>query len=101
VIPRDRPFEVVGEVRVMKPEDIRKRIKNFRDEAREAAENFPDSKFIIVANMPPYAIDGKREVRRDEIGGRPEIDAVFFRDELEEMLEQLADWGVTKQASLS
>lgn len=101
VIPRERPFEVVGEVRVMKPEDIRKRIKNFRDEAREAAENFPDSKFIIVANMPPYAIDGMREERRTEIGDRPEIDAVFFRDELEDILDQLEDWGVTRQATLS
>jgi len=101
-VPKESPYEVVGEVRVMKPEDIKKRIKNFRDEAREAAQNFPDCKFVIFANLPPYALEGQREERRLEIGDRPEIDAVFFRDELEDrVLDQLQEWGVTRQTSLS
>lgn len=101
VISRDGPIQVIGETRVMKLEDFRKRIKNFRDEAREAAINHPDCYFVVVASMPTHALENRREEIRGEINSHPRIDRVFFSDELDDLVEQLEDWGVNKMAQSS
>ena len=103
VIPDSQPYEVIGEVRVIQQKDRVKRFKEFRSEAADAAVNFPDSRFVAVANMGAYIerLDD-REALRDEItkSGTSEIGAVFFHDEREEMLNQLKEWNVTRQGRL-
>jgi len=60
----------------------------------------------VVANLGrQYLEDHGRETVRDEITKNvmSEIDVVFFHDEREECIEQLEEWGVSKnpQQSLS
>jgi hypothetical protein len=53
----------------------------------------------VVANLGrQYLADHGRETVRNEItkGGMSEIDGVFFHDEREECIEQLEEWGVSK-----
>lgn len=92
VVPDPDNVQVVGEVRVVRPEDIKKRVKNFRDEAREAAKNFPDARFAAIVNLPPYALNDQRDQRRSTIEA-PEIDGVFFRDELDDLVSTVSDWS--------
>lgn len=103
VIPDSRPYEVIGEVRVIQQKDREKRFKEFRSEATEAATNFPDARFIAIANMGAYIEHHEnRESMRSAItkDGSSEIDAVFFHDEREELLDQLQEWNVSRQEKL-
>jgi hypothetical protein len=103
VIPESNPYDVIGEVRVIQQKDREKRFKEFRSEAAEGAVNFPEAKFVAVANMGAYIERCEdREVLRDAITKQDssEIDAVFFHDEREELLNQLKEWGVTRQETL-
>jgi len=106
VIPESTPYEVVGEVRVIQRTDKEKRFKEFRSEANEASENFPEAKFVAVANLgKEYLEQRDREEVRAEItkNGTSEIDAVIFHDERDELLGTLDNWGVSKdpQTTLS
>jgi hypothetical protein len=99
VIPDSAPYEIIGEIRVIQQKDKQKRFKEFRTEAHEAHDNFDDIKFVVVANLGrQYLADHGRETVRNEItkGGMSEIDGVFFHDEREECIEQLEEWGVSK-----
>jgi hypothetical protein len=103
VIPDAEPYDVIGEVRVIQKTDKEKRFKEFRSEALEAKDNFGDVRFVAVANLgQQYLSDRDREEVRNEITkhGSTEIDAVVFHDEREEFLQQLRDWGVSKQQKL-
>lgn len=103
VIPESEPYEVIGEVRVIQRKDREKRFKEFRSEAAAAATNFPDARFVAVANMGAYIEHhDDRESLRDGItkNGSSEIDAVFFHDERDEILDQLSEWGVTRQSKI-
>ena len=103
VIPESEPYEVIGEVRVIQRKDREKRFKEFRSEAAAAATNFPDARFVAVANMGAYIEHhDDRESLRDGItkNGSSEIDAVFFHDERDELLDQLSEWGVTRQSKI-
>lgn len=103
VIPESEPYEVIGEVRVIQRKDREKRFKEFRSEAAAAATNFPDAQFVAVANMGAYIEHhDDRESLRDGItkNGSSEIDAVFFHDERDELLDQLSEWGVTRQTKI-
>lgn len=103
VIPESEPYEVIGEVRVIQRKDREKRFKEFRSEAAAAATNFPDARFVAVANMGAYIEHhDDRESLRDGItkSGSSEIDAVFFHDERDELLDQLSEWGVTRQSKI-
>ncbi|NEU56270.1 hypothetical protein [Halorussus sp. MSC15.2] len=101
VIPEQRPFDVVGEVRVIQPRDYDKRFKEFGSEARKAAKEFPDAKFVAVANLPPFDIEERREELRDMIHdlSEAELHQVVFPDELDGLVEQLNDWGVERQST--
>lgn len=99
-VPESDPYEVTGEVRVFHEMDSKKRYKEFRDEAREAAENFPDARFIIVCNPGEYIVRSDREEVREDIRG-PEMDGVYFHDELNQMVSDLKGWGVTQQETFS
>lgn len=100
VIPETEPYEVVGEVRVIQQKDKEKRFKEFRSEASEAKDNFDtDTYFIAVANLgKQYLEERDREMVRSEItkNETSAIDAVFFHDERDEMLEQLEEWNVSQ-----
>jgi hypothetical protein len=103
VIPESEPYEVIGEVRVIQRKDREKRFKEFRSEAAAAATNFPDARFVAIANMGAYIEHhDDREALRDGIttSGSSEIDAVFFHDERDELLDQLSEWGVTRQSKI-
>jgi hypothetical protein len=103
VIPESEPYEVIGEVRVIQRKDREKRFKEFRSEAAAAATNFPDARFVAIANMGAYIEHhDDRESLRDGItkDGSSEIDAVFFHDERDELLDQLSEWGVTRQTKI-
>jgi len=103
VIPESEPYEVIGEVRVIQRKDREKRFKEFRSEAAAAATNFPDARFVAIANMGAYIEHhDDRESLRDGItkSGSSEIDAVFFHDERDELLDQLSEWGVTRQSKI-
>lgn len=106
VIPKTEPYKVVGEVRSMHRKDFRKRNKNFDSEATKAKENWPDSKFVVLARFPQNQIENNREMLRGEVRDINEkIDAVFFPDEMDEFITQLEGWGVernevTEQAEL-
>jgi hypothetical protein len=103
VIPESEPYEVLGEVRVIQQKDREKRFKEFRSEAAEAAKNFPNAYFVAIANMGAYIerVDDREDLRdRITKEGESEIDAVFFHDEREEMLNQLEEWGVSQQQKL-
>lgn len=104
VIPESDPYEVIGEIRVIQQKDKQKRFKEFRTEAHEAHDNFDDIKFVVVANLGrQYLEDHGRETVRSEItkDGTSEIDGVFFHDERDEVLNQLEDWGVSKNPQQS
>lgn len=107
VLPPNKPFKVIGEVRDMHRKDFRKRNKNFDSEARRAKENFSDAKFVVVAKFPKHQIeDNRRELRDMVLDLNPDdIDAVIFPDEFERFYELLEDWNVnrttpTEQAEL-
>ena len=103
VIPESEPYEVIGEVRVIQRKDREKRFKEFRSEAAAAATNFSDARFVAIANMGAYIEHhDDRESLRDGItkDGSSEIDAVFFHDERDELLDQLSEWGVTRQTKI-
>jgi hypothetical protein len=103
VIPDSEPYEVLGEVRVIQQKDREKRFKEFRSEAAEAAKNFPDAYFIAVANMGAYIerVDDREDLRnRITKDDESEIDAVFFHDERDKMLNQLEEWDVSRQQKL-
>lgn len=100
VIPDSEPYEVLGEIRVIQQKDREKRFKEFRSEAAEAAKNFPEASFVVVANMGAYIerVDDREELRaKITKDGGSEIDAVFFHDERDKMLDQFDEWGVTRQ----
>ena len=104
VIPTSEPYEVIGEIRVIQQKDREKRFKEFRSEASEASRNFPDAKFMAIANMGSYIERLEdRELLRDAITrrGTAAIDAVFFHDERDEVLEQLEEWNVSRQMTFN
>ncbi|MDL0120608.1 hypothetical protein PNQ29_12840 [Halobacterium salinarum] len=104
VIPESKPFDVIGEIRVIQQKDKQKRFKEFRTEAHEAHANFDDIQFVVVANLgKQYLEDHGRETVRSEIttGGASEIDAVFFHDERDEFVAQMEEWGVSKDPQQS
>jgi hypothetical protein len=100
VIPESEPYEVIGEVRVIQRKDREKRFKEFRSEAAAAASNFPDARFVAVANMGAYIEHhDDKELLRDGItkDGSSEIDAVFFHNERNDLLDQLSEWDITRR----
>lgn len=103
VIPDSRPYEVTGEVRVIQQKDKKKRFKEFGSEARIADEHFPDARFVVVANVGRYVNEVDREGLRQEIYDEAAgpIDAIFFQDELDEFVERLQEWGVSRQSTPS
>lgn len=108
VLPKSRPFKVIGEVRDMHRKDFRKRNKNFDSEARRAKANFPDAKFVVIAKFPKHQIDSNRQGLREMVLDlNPDnIDAVIFPDEFDRFYELLEEWGVnrgtpTEQTELS
>lgn len=97
VIPKRQPYRVIGEVRSLHRKDFRKRNKNFDSEATKAKENFPEAKFVVVARFPQNQIDNQRELLRSEVEQiNEDIDAVFFPDEMEALIEQVEEWGVER-----
>lgn len=97
VIPKKHPYRVIGEVRALHRRDFRKRNKNFDSEATKAKENFPEAKFVVVARFPQNQIDNQRELLRSEVEQiNEDIDAVFFPDEMEALIEQVEEWGVER-----
>jgi len=98
VVPSDKPYEVVGEVRVIQQRDQQKRFKEFGSEARAAAENFPDAKFVAVANVTQFNLRERREELREEVhkASAANIHAVVFQDELDRLVDHLREWGVTR-----
>lgn len=103
VIPESRPYEVIGEIRVIQQKDKKKRFKEFGSEARVAENNFPDASFVVIANVGRYVTETDREGLRQEIYDEAAgpIDAIFFQDELDDLVDQLAEWKVTRQSTLS
>jgi hypothetical protein len=99
VVPTEEPYEVVGEVRVIQQRDQRKRFKEFGSEARAAAENFPDAKFVAVANVTQFNLRERREALREEVhkASAANIHAVAFQDELDRLVDHLNEWGVTRE----
>lgn len=95
VIPRNEPFQVIGEVRAYHPKDKKKRYKEFRDEAREAKRKLPDAKFVAIANPGDYVTRNDREELRAEIIS-DDMDGVYFHDELDEFAVDLESWGVNR-----
>lgn len=102
VIPDSQPYEVTGEVRVIQQKDRKKRFKEFGSEARTAQEHFPNAKFVVVANVGRLIEREPREDVREDIhtSAAAHIDGVFFQDEIEELVEQLQEWDVTRQQKL-
>jgi hypothetical protein len=100
VLPQNKPFKVIGEVRDMHRKDFRKRNKNFDSEARRAKANFPDTRFVVIAKFPKHQIENNREGLREMVLDlNPEsIDAVIFPDEFEELYESLEQWGIKRQS---
>jgi hypothetical protein len=100
VLPQNKPFKVIGEVRDMHRKDFRKRNKNFDSEARRAKANFPDTRFVVIAKFPKHQIENNREGLREMVLDlNPEsIDAVIFPDEFEELYESLDQWGIKRQS---
>ncbi|MFC7082265.1 hypothetical protein [Halorussus caseinilyticus] len=98
VLPPDKPFKALGEVRDMHRKDFRKRNKNFDSEARRAKENFPDAKFVVVAKFPKHQIDNNRRELRDMVLdlNPDDIDAVIFPDEFDRLYELLEEWGISR-----
>lgn len=98
VIPSEKPFRVVGEVRDIHRKDFRKRNKNFDSEARRAKENFPEAKFVVVAKFPKHQIENNREGLRDMVLdlNPTDIDAVVFPDELSDFFQTLEKWNVER-----
>lgn len=98
VIPKSEPFGVVGEVRVVVPRDYDKRFKEFGTEARKAKREFPNAKFVAVANLPLFDIHEHREELREMIHELSEatIHRVVFPDELDELVSQLEEWNVER-----
>lgn len=99
VIPREEPYEVLGEVRVIQPEDKRKRFREFRDEAEAAAAHFPDARFVALIQTPSYYLrDRREELRAEVLGIDPEkIDLVVFHDELGRLISELIEWSITRE----
>jgi hypothetical protein len=99
VVPTEEPYEVVGEVRVIQQRDQQKRFKEFGSEARAAAENFPDAKFVAVANVTQFNLRERREALREEVhkASAANIHAVVFQDELDRLVDHLNEWGVTRE----
>lgn len=102
VIPDSQPYEVTGEVRVIQQKDRKKRFKEFGSEARVAKQHFPNANFIVVVNLGQYMENVDRDMLREEILSEAAgpIDAIFFHDELDELVEQLHEWKVTRQSKL-
>lgn len=101
VIPESQPFDVIGEIRVYHERDELKRYKEFHDEAREARQNFPPAKFIVIANPGERAVEEPQD--RERLRGlidSDDIDSVFFHDELVDLIDQLDEWDVTRQTRL-
>lgn len=99
VVPTEEPYEVVGEVRVIQQRDQQKRFKEFGSEARAAAENFPDAKFVAVANVTQFNLRERREELREDVhkASAANIHAVVFQDELDRLVDHLNEWGVTRE----
>lgn len=95
--------DVTGEIRSISMEDMEKRKKNFDSEASIAKEEHPDAYFITVVELPKYALEekGKGNIRTEICSyGNGNVDAVFFEDEMDELVVQLGKWGVTKKQTL-
>jgi len=103
VIPENEPYEVTGEIRVIQQKDKKKRFKEFGSEARVAEEHFPDTYFIVVANVGNYITTVDREELREEIyeEAAGPIDRIVFQDELDDLVAQFDEWGITRQETLS
>lgn len=103
VVPTSEPYQVLGEVRVVQPRDYKKRFKEFGSEARAAADNFPEAKFVAVPHLPPHDLETRREELREKVHkwSNAEIHRVYFQDELDDLLDQFEDWGIGRQSSLS
>lgn len=97
VIPTEEPYEIIGEVRVIQQRDQQKRFKEFGSEARAAAVNFSEAKFVAVASVTQFNIREQREKIREEVhkASAANIDAVVFQDELDRLIEQLNEWNIT------
>lgn len=95
-IPENGPLEVLGEVRSIDIDDFQKRAKNFKDEAREAQQNYPGTRFVVVAEMPEHQLERRREGLRETIL-EGEIDLVVFQDEMDELFDTLDEWDVTRE----
>lgn len=102
VIPMSDPYEVVGEVRVIQQKDREKRFKEFRSEATEATKNFPEAKFVAVANIGQYIENHDREQLRAAITKDDDshIDAAIFQDERKELIRKFEKWGISRQSTL-
>lgn len=102
VIPMSEPYEVVGEVRVIQQKDREKRFKEFRSEATEATKNFPEAKFVAVANIGQYIENHDREQLRAAITKDDDshIDAAIFQDERKELIRKFEKWGISRQSTL-
>jgi hypothetical protein len=98
VVPDSPPYEVIGEIRVIQQKDKKKRFKEFGSEARVADREFPDAKFVVVANVGHYVTTVDREELRAEIHDEAAgpIDAVVFQDELEDLVERFDEWGISR-----
>lgn len=100
VVPEDEPYEVTGEVRVIQQKDKKKRFKEFGSEARVADQHFPDAYFVVVANVGRHVTETDREALRREIYDEAAgpIDAIVFQDELDDLVDRLDEWGVTRRS---
>lgn len=103
VVPESDPYEVTGEIRVIQQKDKKKRFKEFGSEARVAKEHFPETYFVVVANVGNYITTVDREELRQEIYDEAAgpIDRIVFQDELDDLVDQLDEWDVTRQSTLS
>ena len=95
-IPATPPYTVLGEVRAIDIDDFQKRAKNFRDEATEAKENYPNAYFVAIAEMPKHQLERRREELRDGVEAG-NIDLVVFQDEMDLLFDTLDKWGIEKQ----
>lgn len=102
VIPETDPYEVIGEVRVIQPRDYKKRFKEFGSEARAANTHFPDAKFVALAHVGRQIERRDRDTLRKMVhdSSAAEIHAVFFQDEIDQLVSQLDDWGISQQSTL-
>lgn len=103
VVPTEEPYEVVGEVRVIQQRDQQKRFKEFGSEARAAAENFPDAKFVAVANVTQFDLREEREELREAVhtASAANIHAVVFQDELDRLVDRFDEWDVRRGSDSS